>query len=172
MLSSIPDYQHKYQSTICNLNLSLASGVPMTFFNIQKCHVIKKRQNIWKVSKKNSVFLYVFISTSVFYQWESYSARIEILIWNLPIRHQKKCSYFSSKHAKNTLWCKLIKTNVCRGALTHWVWDVERTSPERLRRSEDVRLTPCACWVADCKVTKKSVKSPNFISVFIRGICV
>ena len=133
----------------------------MTFFDIQKRRITKKRQNTWKVSKKTQFFLYVVISMSVFFQWKSYSAQIEILIWHLSMRQQKKFFCFSFKHAKNTLWCKLMKTNICRRVLNHWAWDVKRTSPERLRRSEDVYLMPCACWVADCKVTKGTVKSPK-----------
>ena len=149
MLSSILDYQHKYQNTICNLNLSLTSGVPITFFNIQKCGVIKKRQNIWKVSKENSVFLYVFISTSVFYQWESYSARIEILIWNLSIQQQKKVFLLFIQTHKEQLVMQAYEDQ--RMQRSSYPLDMNT-----LRHSEDVRLMPC-----DCKVMKRSVKSPK-----------
>ena len=44
------------------------------------------------------------ISTSVFYQWDSYSARFESLVWNLSKWQQKEFSCFLSRHAKNTLW--------------------------------------------------------------------
>ena len=81
MLSSIPDYQHKYQSTICSLNLSLASGVPMTFFNIQKCRVIKKRQNIWKVSKKLSLLICFYFNVSVLPMRILFSSN-----WNLNLK--------------------------------------------------------------------------------------
>ena len=83
------------------------------------------------------------------------------LIWNLSIRQQKKVFLHSIQTSKEHRVMQGYETNVCGGALNHWAWSVKWTYPERLRCSEDVHLTPCACWVADCKVTKRSAQLPK-----------
>ena len=55
--------------------------VSMTFFDIQKCRVIKKRQNTWKVSKKMSFLIYCYFDFSVLPMRILFS-----LNWNLNLK--------------------------------------------------------------------------------------
>ena len=55
--SSVPNYQHKHHSTICNLNLSLTSGSSNDILPHSETPGHKEKAKYLKSKKKNSVFL-------------------------------------------------------------------------------------------------------------------
>ena len=105
--------------------------VPMTFFDIQKRRVIKKRQNTWKVSKKMSFLIYCYFDVNVLPMRILFS-----LNWNLNL----KPVYTTAKKVF-LLFIQTCKEHLVMPCHSKWATQTMQISLSRLQSITFIQVT-------------------------------